>query len=311
MRLFHCYLAYLMVVPLNLSAFTAYFNNGEQWEVDDPLGDEALSVKAIRPTQRALINSKDGTIVKISKQDQYEVIIIHKFNEVVGLIWPEPPPLTEAKNYIHQGDLIRGLNLVDTALKAIEPWPKTPGSWWLKASLLKLAALERLQDAKRLEGWISDLTKHDDGKRPLLSTNLKIARLTLLNCQDEPRAALKDAQVLLPKLDNPEDALRVNFSKAKAQLLLKNYPEALTQFLNICALHGARFEQYPQVLLGIAAALRGLENPATTDSKIHPTAVQYLKRIITECPLSHEAATAQSILNQDTTQTKPTPASST
>ena len=305
MRLFHCYLVYLMVVPLNLSAITAFFNNGEQWEIEDPLNEEPLSAKAIRPMQRALINYKDGTIAKISKQDQYEVIIIHKFNEVAGLIWPEPPQLTEAKNYIHQGDLIRGLNVLDAALKVIDPWPKTAGSWWLKASLLKLAAIERLQDAPRLKRWISDLTKHDDGSRPLLNTNLKIARLTLLNCQGEPHSALKNAQDLLPKLDSPEDTARVNFSQAQAQLLLKNYPEALSQFLHISTFHGARFEAYPQVLLGIATALRGLENPTVTDGKIHAASVRYLKRIINECPLSSEAATAQSILNQEITPPKP------
>ncbi|MEI6598762.1 MAG: hypothetical protein WCL22_07005, partial [bacterium] len=123
----------------------------------------------------------------------------------------------------------------------------------------------------------------------------------------EPQSVLKTAQDLLPKLGSPEDTVRVNFSQAQAQLLLKNYPEALSQFLHISAFHGARFETYPQVLLGIATALRGLENPTVTDGKIHAASELYLKRIITECPLSSEAATAQSILNQDITPPKPSP----
>ncbi len=297
-----------MVMPLKLPALTVFFNNGEQWEVDDPLKDpNTLSAKPAQPTNLALINYKEGSVAKISRRDQYEVIIIHKFNEVVGLIWPDPTQLSEAQNTIHQGDLTRGLAILDPILKAIEPWPRTPGSWWLKANLLKLSALEKLRDPQRLERVIFDLAKHDAGNQPTLSTSLSIAQLTLLNCQGDPQASLKGAEILLPKLANPEDIARVNFCQGQANLLLKNYEAALSFFLRISAFQGARSEQYAQVLLGIVRALRGLENPAIKDEKIHATTMHYLRRIISECPLSAEAAIAQSLLNQESTTPNPIP----
>ncbi len=299
-----------MVAPVKLPALTMFFNNGEQWEVEDPLKDlNHLSAQPIQPTNLSCINYKEGSVVKISRRDQYEVIIIHKFNEVVGLIWPDPAQFSEAQNYIHQGDLNRGLTILDAMLKAVEPWPRTPGSWWLKASLLKLSALEKLQDPQRLERIIFNLAKHDDGNQPTLTTSLSIARLTLLNCQGDPQASLTGANTLLPKLANPEDIARVNFCQGQANLLLKNYEAALSFFLRISTFQGGRSEQYAQVLLSIARALRGLENPAIKDEKIRATTVHYLHRIIRECPLSAEAAIAQSLLNPEPTPPNPIPKS--
>lgn len=294
-----------MLIPVKLLGLTFFFSHGEQWEIANPIKEQA-STTAPQSTL-ALINTREGTIARITRYEGREIIVTRKFHEVAGMIWAEPEALTEAQQQIRQGNLSGGLATLDGILKFIEPWPKTPGSWWLKASLLKLTALEKLHDTAKLERCIAELAKNDNGGNPALTLRINLARLTLLNCQGQPNAALKAAEELSAKLDSPEEISLAHFSQGQAHLLLKNYEAALSFFLRICVFQGAHCEHYAQVLLGIAYSLHGLEGPSAADVKIHARYLAYLRRITTECPLSPEAVLAQSLLNQEQKPSTQTP----
>ncbi len=277
------------------------FKSNERWEINDPFKMDRTSLppKALVDPQKGLINTLKGTVERTTFISGVEITPSKKLAEVVGIIWPLPERLIEAQNNINRGEPGKALDNIEAVIKLFEPLKTIPGSWWAKATMLKLDALDRLENEAAIGSFLDNLEKDESAKLPELTTKIQLARLMQRARKGDHESVIKEATDLIPKMDDPDLLARLHIVKANSLLATKKYELAMNVYLRVPVFYGAQLEHVPKALLGAARAFRGMDAPATREQKLEEVSNRYLRDIITTYPVSKEAEEAKKLLPKE------------
>jgi hypothetical protein len=181
-------------------------------------------------------------------------------------------------------------------LKFFEPLKNVPGSWWVKASLIKLDALDRLENDAATNSFLATFEKEEAAKQPEVATQIQLAKLMLRARKGDHEAVIREATELLTKVDSSELQARLHLTKGNSLLAAKKYEAAMTTYLRVPVFFGSETEMIPKALLGAARAFRGMDSPALRDQKLEAISNRYLYDIIVSFPVSKEAEEAKKLL---------------
>ena len=269
----------------------------ERWEINDPFKmDNSIPPKPVLDAKKGVINAVKGTIDKTTNQGGFEATITRKFSDVVEVIWPLPVRLQEAQNNVNRGEPGKALENVEAVLKFFEPVKNVPGSWWIKASIVKLDALDRLENDAATTSFLNTFEKEDAARLPEVATQIKLARLMLQARKGEHAAVIREATDLLKSAESPELQARLHLTKGNSLLASKQYEAAMTTYLRVPVFFGSEAELIPKALLGAARSFRGMDSPALRDQKLEAISHRYLYDIIVSYPVSKEAEEAKKLL---------------
>jgi hypothetical protein len=299
MRLSPLLSALALVVATTASAQTFVFK-GERWEINDPFKmDNSIPPKPVVDAKKGTINVVKGTIDRVSNQGGIEVTLTRKLSEVTEVIWPMPARLKEAQANVNRGEPAKALDNVEAVLKFFEPIKNVPGSWWTKASIVKLDALDRLENDAATAAFLDAFEKEDAAKLPEVATQIQLARLMQRARKGDHEAVIKESSELLAKADSAELQARLHILKGNSLLASKKYEAAMTTYLRVPVFFGSETELVPKALLGAARSFRGMDSPALREQKLEAISNRYLYDIIVSYPVSKEAEEAKKMLPKE------------
>ena len=273
---------------------------GERWEINDPFKmDNSIPPKPVVDAKKGTINVIKGTVDRVSNAGGFEVTLNRKLSEVTEVIWPMPSRLREAQANVTRGEPAKALENVEAVLKFFEPLKNVPGSWWVKASIVKLDALDRLENDAATAAFLDAFEKEEAAKLPEVATQIQLARLMQRARKGDHAEVVKEATDLLAKVDSAELQARLHIVKANSLFAAKKYEAAMTTYLRVPVFFGSETEFIPKALLGAARAFRGMDSPALRDQKLEAVSNRYLYDIIVSYPVSKEAEEAKKMLPKE------------
>lgn len=273
---------------------------GERWEINDPFKmDNSIPPKPVVDPKKGTINSVKGTIDRTSNQGGIEVTLTRKLSEVTEVIWPAPARFKEAQANVNRGEPAKALDNIEAVLKFFEPLKNVPGSWWTKAAIVKLDALDRLENDAATGAFLDALEKEEAAKLPEVATQIQLARLMQRARKGDHDAVIKEAADLLTKADSAELQARLHIVKANSLFASKKYEAAMTTYLRVPVFFGSETEFIPKALLGAARSFRGMDSPALKEQKLEAISNRYLYDIIVSYPVSKEAEEAKKMLPKE------------
>jgi hypothetical protein len=288
--------AFALLAAAAASAQTFVFK-GERWEVNDPFKlDSSVPPKPVIDPKKGVINAIKGTVDRVSNSGGIEVTLTRKLSEVTEVVWPVPSRLAEAQANVSRGEPAKALDNVEAVLKFFEPLKNVPGSWWIKASLVKLDALDRLENDAATVNYLNAFEKEEAAKLPEVATQIQLTRLMLRARKGDHDEVVKEANSLLAKVDTAELQARLHIVKGNSLLATKKYEAAMTAYLRVPVFFGSETELIPKALLGAARSFRGMDSPALRDQKLETVSNRYLYDIIVSFPVSKEAEEAKKML---------------
>jgi len=299
MRLSLLFPALAFLAATSASAQTFVFK-GERWEINDPFKmDNSIPPKPLVDPKKGTINVVKGTIDRVSNQGGIEVTLTRKLSEVTEAVWPLPARLKEAQANVNRGEPAKALDNVEAVLKFFEPIKNVPGSWWAKAAVVKLDALDRLENDAATEAFLTAFEKEDAAKQPEVATQIQLARLMQRARKGDHEAVIKESTELLTKVDTAELQARLHIVKGNSLLASKKYEAAMTTYLRVPVFFGSEAELVPKALLGAARSFRGMDSPALREQKLEAISNRYLYDIIVSYPVSKEAEEAKKMLPKE------------
>jgi hypothetical protein len=273
---------------------------GERWEINDPFKmDNSIPPKPVVDAKKGTINVIKGTVDRVSNSGGFEVTLTRKLSEVTEVVWPMPSRLSEAQANVSRGEPAKALENVEAVLKFFEPIKNVPGSWWVKASIVKLDALDRLENDAATAAFLNNFEKEEAAKLPEVATQIQLARLMQRARKGEHAEVVKEATDLLGKVDSAELQARLHIVKGNSLFAAKKYEAAMTTYLRVPVFFGSETEFIPKALLGAARAFRGMDSPALRDQKLEAVSNRYLYDIIVSFPVSKEAEEAKKMLPKE------------
>jgi hypothetical protein len=288
--------ALALVAAASASAQTFVFKT-ERWEINDPFKmDNSIPPKPVVDPKKGTINVVKGTIDRVSNSGGFEVTLNRKLSEVTEVIWPMPARLREAQDNVSRGQPAKALENVEAVLKFFEPIKNVPGSWWVKASIVKLDALDRLENDAATAAFLNAFEKEEAAKLPEVATQIQLARLMQRARKGDHDEVVKEATDLLTKVDSAELQARLHIVKANSLFASKKYEAAMSTYLRVPVFFGSETEFIPKALLGAARSFRGMDSPALRDQKLESVSNRYLYDIIVSYPVSKEAEEAKKML---------------
>jgi hypothetical protein len=276
------------------------FKGGERWEVNDPFKmDNSVPPKPVNDPKKGTISSIKGTVVRTVNSGGTDIESTRKLTEVERMIWPNSERLAEAQLFVSRGEPAKALDSVEPIIKFFDVFKKTPGSLWLKASMVKLDALDRLENDAVIGAFLDGLEKNDDGTNPELAIKIKLARLMQRARRGEHETVITDATDLIGKVDDLDILARLHLVKAGSLLATKKYEAAMNTYLRVPVFYGSQAEHLPKAMLGAARAFRGMDSPATREQKLEEISNRYLRELIATFPVSREAEEAKKLLPKE------------
>jgi hypothetical protein len=258
--------------------------------------DNSIPPKPLVDPKKGTINAVKGTIDRVSNSGGFEVTLTRKLSEVTEVIWPLPARLSEAQDNVSRGQPAKALENVEAVLKFFEPIKNIPGSWWVKASIVKLDALDRLENDAATAAFLNAFEKEEAAKLPEVATQIQLARLMQRARKGDHDEVVKEAAELLTKVDSAELQARLHIVKANSLYASKKYEAAMSTYLRVPVFFGSETEFIPKALLGAARSFRGMDSPALRDQKLESVSNRYLYDIIVSYPVSKEAEEAKKML---------------
>lgn len=288
------------LLAVSASAQTFVIRN-ERWEVNDPFKMDTTSIppKPLVDPKKATINQVTGSVQRTVLTGGIEVTNTRKLSEVTQVIWPEMPRLVEARAFVNRGDPAKALDNVEAVIKLFEPLKKVPGSLWLEATVIKLDALDRLNNDAALGGFLDTLEKDEAASLPELATKIQLSRLLQRSRRGDHEAVIREADELIGKMDDAGVLARLHIVKGASLLATRKYEAAMNAYLRVPVFYGTEQDQVPKALLGAAQAFRGMDGPAVREQKLEETSFRYLRDILVTYPVSKEADEARKILPKD------------
>ena len=288
-----------LLAAASSSAQTFVFK-GERWEINDPFKmDNSIPPKPVVDPKKGTINAIKGTIDRVNNSGGIEVTLTRKLSEVVEVIWPLPSRLKEAQANVGRGEPAKALDNVEAVLKFFEPIKNVPGSWWVRASIVKLDALDRLENDAATESFLTAFEKEEAAKLPEVATQIQLARLMQRARKGEHAEVVKESTELLGKVETAELQARLHIVKGNSLYASKKYEAAMATYLRVPVFFGSETELVPKALLGAARSFRGMDSPALRDQKLEAVSNRYLYDIIVSYPVSKEAEEAKKMLPKE------------
>ncbi|MEI6793835.1 MAG: hypothetical protein WCL05_01200 [Verrucomicrobiota bacterium] len=288
-----------LLVAASSSAQTFVFK-GERWEINDPFKmDSSIPPKPLVDAKKGTINVIKGEIIRVSNSGGIEVTLTRKLSEVTEVIWPLPSRLKDAQANVSRGEPAKALDNVEAVLKFFEPIKNVQGSWWVRASIVKLDALDRLENDAATEAFLTAFEKEEAAKLPEVATQIQLARLMQRARKGEHEAVITETTELLGKVDTTELQARLHLVKGNSLFASKKYEAAMATYLRVPVFFGSETELVPKALLGAARSFRGMDSPALRDQKLEAVSNRYLYDIIVSYPVSKEAEEAKKMLPKE------------
>ncbi len=276
------------------------FKGGERWEVNDPFKlDKSVPPKPVSDPKKGTISSLKGTVVRTINSGGTDIESTRKLTEVVSIVWPTVDKLTEAQLFVSRGEPSKALDSIEPIIKFFDAFKKIPGSLWLKASMVKLDALDRLENDAVIGAFLDNLEKNDDGSSPELANKIKLARLMQRARRGEHDTVISEATDLITKVDDPDVLARLHIVKGGSLLATKKYEAAMNTYLRVPVFYGAQAEHLPKAMLGAARSFRGMDSPATKEQRLEEISNRYLRDLIATFPVSKEAEEAKKLLPKE------------
>lgn len=288
-----------LLAAASASAQTFVFK-GERWEINDPFKmDNSIPPKPVVDPKKGTINVIKGTIDRVSNSGGIEVTLTRKFSEITEVIWPLPSRLKDAQANVARGEPAKALENVEAVLKFFEPIKNVPGSWWARASIVKLDALDRLENDAATESFLTAFEKEEAAKLPEVATQIQLARLMQRARKGAHDEVIKESTELLAKVDSAELQARLHIVKGNSLYASKKYEAAMATYLRVPVFFGSEAEFVPKALLGAARSFRGMDSPALRDQKLEAVSNRYLYDVIVSYPVSKEAEEAKKMLPKE------------
>lgn len=273
---------------------------GERWEINDPFKmDNSIPPKPVVDPKKGTINVIKGTIDRVSNSGGIEVTLTRKLSEVTEVVWPLPSRLKEAQANVSRGEPAKALDNVEAVLKFFEPLKNVPGSWWTRAAIVKLDALDRLENDAATGAFLAAFEKEEAAKLPEVATQIQLARLMQRARKGDHAEVIKESTELLAKVDTAELQARLHIVKGNSLFASKKYEAAMATYLRVPVFFGSETELVPKALLGAARSFRGMDSPALRDQKLEAVSNRYLYDIIVSYPVSKEAEEAKKMLPKE------------
>lgn len=292
--------AALLLLAALAPAQTFLFKGGERWEINDPFKmDGALPPKPLVDPKKGTINAIKGTIDRTTTQGGIEVGLTRKISEVTAIAWPLPSRLAEAQANVNRGEPGKALDNAEAVLNFFEPFKNVSGSWWSRAALVKLDALDRLANEAATARFLDSFEKEESAKQPEVATKIQLARLFQRARKGDHEAVIQEATGLMTKADSPEIQARLHLLKGDSLLATKKYEAAMKTYLRVPVFFGSESEHVPKALLGASRSFRGMDSPALREQKLDAIANRYLYDIIVSFPVSKEAEEAKKLLPKE------------
>jgi hypothetical protein len=165
--------------------------------------------------------------------------------------------------------------------------------------MVKLDALDRLENDAVIGAFLDNLEKNDDGSSPELANKVKLARLMQRARRGEHDTVISEATDLITKMDDPDVLARLHIVKGGSLLATKKYEAAMNTYLRVPVFYGAQAEHLPKAMLGAARAFRGMDSPATKEQRLEEISNRYLRDLIATFPVSKEAEEAKKLLPKE------------
>lgn len=291
----------LLLGAAALPAQVVTFKSGERWEVNNPFQVDAKGQPVV-DAKKARFNTTFDRLERKTTSGTIEVVANRRMEEVVQIEWPAIPQLDQARQMILRGEAAKALELVETVLRPFDKVKKVPGSPWVTAAIVKLDAIDRLDNDAALASFLSALEAVDDGSNAELAQKIKLAKLIQKARRGEHAAVIADADGLISQFDGADTLARLHILKGASLLALKRYEEAMNTYLRIPVFYGSQQEHLPKALLGAAKAFRGMDSPATKSQRLGEVANAYLRELVATFPVSVEAEEAKALLPKEDRQ---------
>lgn len=280
-------------------SFVVRFNKGDVWEVNYPT---ILYPRAERKT--VYRNKKLATV----KQDNRGILITrtettddglsfeknHRMSEIVKFEWPEKDPRIDlARNELMRGNVARSLEIVETFLNFFNPYKSVEGSPWIRAAVIKLAALDQQQNDISLNSFITEI-KLTPGWTDIegLPMQIKMAELNQMMRREEYKQVLRSADEMMKGQNDTELLARLHLIKGNALYALKDYEDALKIYLRVPVFYGNQAIYVPAAKLAVARCFKRMNRPEYAAMNLDKQSDVYLEEVITEYPMSVEAKAA-------------------
>lgn len=283
------------------SAQAVTFKTGDRWEVNSPFLVDAAG-KPVVDAKKARFNTTFDRLERKTTSGGIEMVSTRKMEDVAQIEWPAIPQLDQARQMILRGEASRALELVETVLRPFDKVKKVPGSPWVAAAIVKLDAIDRLDNDAALATFLGALETVDDGSNQELSQKIKLAKLIQKARRGEHAAVVADADGLISQFDGADSLARLHILKGASLLALKRYEEAMNTFLRVPVFYGSQQEHLPKALLGAAKAFRGMDSPAAKSQRLGEVANAYLRELVATFPVSVEAEEAKALLPKEDRQ---------
>ncbi len=289
----------LLITAAFAPAQVLVFRNNERWEVNNPLALDAKGKPVPNDPRKAKFNAAFDRLERNTRTGGVEIAATKRLEEAVAIEWPAVAQLKEAREEIQRGKATRALELTESVLRIFDKAKKTPGSPWVAAAIVKLDAIDRLDNDAALASFLTTLEAVDDGSNLELKQKIQLAKLLQKARRGDHAGVIADADALLTSLDNADTLARLHILKGASLHALKRYEEAMNTYLRVPVFYGSQQEHMPKALLGASKAFRGMDSPALKSQKLGEVANRYLRELVAGFPLSVEAEEAKSLLPKE------------
>jgi hypothetical protein len=288
----------LLLLGAALPAQVVTFRSGERWEVNNPFRVDAQG-RPVVDAGKARFNTTFDRLERKTMSGSVEIVANRRIEEVVLIEWPAIPQLDQARQMILRGDAAGALDLVETVLRPFDKVKKVPGSPWVTAAIVKLDAIDRLDNDAALATFLTALESVDDGSNAELGQKIKLAKLIQKARRGDHAGVIADADTLIAQFDGADTLARLHILKGASLLALRRYEDSMNTYLRVPVFYGSQQEHLPKALLGAAKAFRGMDSPATRSQRLGDVANRYLRELVATFPVSVEAEEAKALLPKE------------
>ena len=212
----------------------------------------------------------------------------YALNLIAKLDFPEPPQLNTVPDLIAAGKMAEALAQIEPVVRFYESFRDAPGSWWQDSLLLKVEALQAMENFKDSDPLIDNLSRVATDPEALRAAKVFVA--AKLTRRGEHARALEMFGQVLKETTKPLTLATASVNMGQSHLALKQYDAALLAFLQIPVFYPRQKMLLAQSLLGSARAYYGLEDL--------PRAKTTLAELLKDFATSPQAADARAELEK-------------